>query len=335
MGWRSGNPAGCGGFLDKQFMLHADGIGMASKSIKDFLVGALVGIVSMMPGASGGIIAVIFGVYERLIADLADIRHKLLKDLRFIIPLGLGIVLGLLVCAVGIDALLQRWEIPMMFLFVALIAFQIPDIRKLSDDGTTEKPTNWNIALCAMGAVVMVLLVVPTLMGGTSSSISLMELDVVDIVLLFVIGVIIALSKIVPGMSGAAILLAIGLYTPLMNLIGDTSDLDLDVLVDKVSALIPIGLGLVVGVLGLSRVVDWFLRNHRRSTYFCILGMTLGSIVAVVVQAVDSMAESPVEWTMIAGIAVGIVAGLVIGYLISRVSSKYAEETMEGEHPAE
>ena len=308
---------------------------MGRKSIKDFLVGTLVGIVSMMPGASGGIIAVIFGVYERIIADLADIRGKLLKDLRFIIPLGLGVVFGLLVCAVGIDALMQRWEIPMMFLFVALIAFQIPDIRKLSDDGTTEKPTNWNLALCAMGAVVMVLLVVPTLMGGTSSSISLMELDVVDIVLLFVIGVIIALSKIVPGMSGAAILLAIGLYTPLMNLIGDTSDLDLDVLVDKVSALIPIGLGLVVGVLGLSRVVDWFLRNHRRSTYFCILGMTLGSIVAVVVQAVDSMAESPVEWTMIAGIAVGIVAGLVIGYLISRVSSKYAEETMEGEHPAE
>ena len=82
-------------------------------------------------------------------------------------------------------------------------------------------------------------------------------------------------------------------------------------------------------------MVDWFLRNHRRSTYFCILGMTLGSIVAVVVQAVDSMAGSPVEWTIIAGITVGIVAGLVIGYLISRVSSKYAEETIEGEHPAE
>ena len=49
---------------------------MASKSIKDFLVGTLVGIVSMMPGASGGIIAVIFGVYERIIADLADIRGK-------------------------------------------------------------------------------------------------------------------------------------------------------------------------------------------------------------------------------------------------------------------
>ena len=296
---------------------------MGSKSIKDFLVGTLVGIVSMMPGASGGIIAVIFGVYERIIADLADIRGKLLKDLRFIIPLGLGVVFGLLVCAVGIDALMQRWEIPMMFLFVALIAFQIPDIRKLSDDGTTEKPTNWNLALCAMGAVVMVLLVVPTLMGGTSSSISLMELDVVDIVLLFVIGVIIALSKIVPGMSGAAILLAIGLYTPLMDLVGS---MDMSVLMERIAALVPIGLGLIAGVLGLSRIVDYFFRTRRRSAYWCIMGITVGSVVTVVVQALQDM-----ETDMVPATAVCIVAGLVFGYVLSRVSSRYAEETIETE----
>ena len=59
---------------------------MSRKPLKDFLVGTLVGAMSMMPGASGGIIAVIFGMYERLMSDLADIRHKLLKDLGFIIP---------------------------------------------------------------------------------------------------------------------------------------------------------------------------------------------------------------------------------------------------------
>ena len=295
---------------------------MGSKSIKDFLVGTLVGIVSMMPGASGGIIAVIFGVYERIIADLADIRGKLLKDLRFMIPLGLGVVFGLLVCAVGIDALMQRWEIPMMFLFVALIAFQIPDIRKLSDEGTTEKPTNWNLALCAMGAIVMVLLVVPTLMGGTSSSISLMELDVVDIVLLFVIGVIIALSKIVPGMSGAAILLAIGLYTPLMNLVGG---LDMSVIMERAVAIVPLAVGFVVGAIGLAKIVDYFMRHNRRSTYYCILGMTIGSIVTVAVQAFQGLDGT----TMIVGSVVGIVIGLAFGYLLRKVSVKYAKETIE------
>ena len=262
---------------------------MGSKSVKDFLVGALVGIVSMMPGASGGIIAVIFGVYERLIADLADIRHKLLKDLRFIIPLGLGIVVGLLVCAVGINALLQQWEIPMMFLFVALIAFQIPDIVKLAKDGSEAKPTSLNYVVCAIGAIVMVLLVVPTLMGDSTSSISLVDMSATDIVLLFVIGVALAVSKIVPGLSGAAILLAIGLYTPLMDLVGG---LDMSIIMDRISAIAVIGVGIIVGVLGLSKVIDWFLANHRRSTYYCILGMTLGSVVAVVIQALYEIDRS-------------------------------------------
>lgn len=305
---------------------------MGSKSVKDFLVGALVGIVSMMPGASGGIIAVIFGVYERLIADLADIRHKLLKDLRFIIPLGLGIVVGLLVCAVGINALLQQWEIPMMFLFVALIAFQIPDIVKLAKDGSDAKPTSLNYVVCAIGAIVMVLLVVPTLMGDSASSISLVDMSATDIVLLFIIGVALAVSKIVPGLSGAAILLAIGLYTPLMDLVGG---LDMSIIMDRISAIAVIGVGIIVGVLGLSKVIDWFLTNHRRSTYYCILGMTLGSVVAVVVQALYEMSGTEVDAMMIVGIVVGIVVGLIIGYAISKVSSRYAEETIDGEVEAQ
>lgn len=67
---------------------------MVLKPLKDILVGALVGLVSMLPGASGATIAVIFGIYERLVSDLADIKHRLLKDLRFIILIFIGIVLG-------------------------------------------------------------------------------------------------------------------------------------------------------------------------------------------------------------------------------------------------
>ena len=149
--------------------------------MKDFLVGALVGIMSMMPGASGGTIAVIFGIYERLIADLADIRHKLLKDLRFIIPVGLGIVVGLLVCAVGIDALLQNWEVPMMFFFAVLILCQIPDIAEMANGEEDGRPTTWNIVACIVGIAVMVAFL---FVGSNDSGISLVELDAVDMVLL-------------------------------------------------------------------------------------------------------------------------------------------------------
>ena len=287
--------------------------------MKDFLVGALVGIMSMMPGASGGTIAVIFGIYERLIADLADIRHKLLKDLRFIIPVGLGIVVGLLVCAVGIDALLQNWEVPMMFFFAVLILCQIPDIAEMANGEEDGRPTTWNIAACIVGIAVMMAFL---FVGSNDSGISLVELDAVDMVLLFVVGVVIALSKVVPGLSGAAILLAIGLYTPLMNLVGG---LDMSVIMERAVAIVPLAVGFVVGAIGLAKIVDYFMKHNRRSTYYCILGMTIGSIVTVAVQAFQGLDGT----TMIVGSVVGIVIGLAFGYLLRKVSVKYAKETIE------
>ena len=296
---------------------------MIVKPAKDFLVGILVGVMSMMPGASGGIIAVIFGMYERLISDVADIRNRLLKDLRFIIPVGVGILVGLVVCAVGIDALLQNWEVPLMFFFAALILFQLPDLYRLcnSSDGTA-RPTSRNIVVCVIGFVVMLSFL---FIGSSESSVSLVDLDAVNVVLLFVIGVLIALSKIVPGLSGAAILLAIGLYTPLMDLVGG---MDMSVIIDRMTALIPLGLGLVVGVLGLSKVVDYFLKSYRRSTYFCIMGITVGSVVTVAVQAIQGLTGD-----MVLPSVVCIVIGLAFGYCLSLVSAKYAEETIS-EEPA-
>ena len=294
---------------------------MVGRSLKDFLVGTLVGIMSMMPGASGGIIAVVFGIYERLIADLADIRGRLFKDLRFIIPVGIGIVVGLLVCAVSIDALLQNWEVPMMFFFAALILYQMPDIRDMANGEGDGKPTTWNIAACIVGFLVMVAFL---FIGSTDSDISLIELDMVDIVLLFVVGVVIALSKIVPGLSGAAILLAIGLYTPLMDLVGG---LDMSVILERAVALVPIALGVVIGAIGLAKVVNHFMTNNRRSTYYCILGMTAGSVVTVTVQALQGLDGM----TMAAASIVGVLIGLAFGYVLRKVSVKYARETISTE----
>lgn len=294
---------------------------MVGKSSKDFLVGALIGIMSMMPGASGGIIAVIFGIYERLIADIADIRNRLLKDLHFIIPIGMGIVIGVVVCAVGIDALLQNWEVPMMFFFATLILYQMPDIRDMANSEGDRKPTVWNIAACAVGFLVMIAFL---FVGSSDSDVSLIDLDAVDLALLFVIGVVIALSKIVPGLSGAAILLAIGLYTPLMDLIGG---LDISVIAERAIAIIPIFLGIIIGAIGLAKIVNHFMTKNRRSTYYCILGMTAGSVVTVIIQAIQGLDGL----TMIAASVVGIAVGLAFGYVLRKVSVKYARETIPSE----
>ena len=87
------------------------------------------------------------------------------------------------------------------------------------------------------------------------------------------------------------------------------------------TALIQLGFGFIVGVLGMSKIVDHLLNRYRRSTYYCIMGIFLGSIVAV--QALQGLTED-----MILPSVVCITIGLAFGLFLSRVSAKYAEETI-------
>ena len=81
--------------------------------------------------------------------------------------------------------------------------------------------------------------------------------------------------------------------------------------------------GFIVGVLGMSKIVDHLLNRYRRSTCYCIMGITLGSIVTVAVQALQGLTED-----MILPSVVCIAIGLAFGFFLSRVSAKYAEETI-------
>ena len=279
---------------------------MVLKPLKDVLVGALVGLVSMLPGASGATIAVIFGIYERLVSDLADIRHRLLKDLRFIILIFIGIVLGMMVCAFGLEFLMDHIEVPTMFFFAALIVAQIPDIMKLGDDG--EPLSKWNITAFIVGFVIMIAF----LFLGDGNDVKLE--GITGTVLMVLVGITLAVSKLAPGVSGSTVLLALGLYAPFMHAL---TDMD-------IGYLLPILIGLVIGVLGFSKIVDHCMRNHKKSTYVMILGLTAGSVITVSVQAIMKLNGTE----MIAMSIAGIVIGLLLGIGLSKVASSYAKETI-------
>ena len=279
---------------------------MVLKPLKDILVGALVGLVSMLPGASGATIAVIFGIYERLVSDLADIRNRLLKDLRFIILIFIGIVLGMMVCAFGLEFLMDHIEVPTMFFFAALIVAQIPDIMKLGDDG--EPLSKWNITAFIVGFVIMIAF----LFLGDGNDVKLE--GITGTVLMVLVGIILAVSKLAPGVSGSTVLLALGLYAPFMHAL---TDMD-------IGYLLPILIGLVIGVLGFSKIVDHCMRNHKKSTYVMILGLTAGSVITVSVQAIMKLSGTE----MIAMSIAGIVIGLLLGIGLSKVASSYAKETI-------
>ena len=262
------------------------------EALRNALIGVITGIFMILPGASGATVTVLFGVYERLIRDVSKLTKYLREDLFFLLTLGAGGIVGVVVCSKGMDFLIDEYAIPLMFFFAALILIQLPDIWKESDDG--ERMTGYNIAAIIAGVAVMAVVL---FIGMQDFSLE----GNTGIIAMFLAGMIYAVCAISPGISGSTILLALGLYTALVEGIGN---LDF-------GAILPLAVGAVVGVLAFAKLMDHFFRNNRKSTYCVIFGLTLGSVITVVIEAVSQM-ESGQEYLIPCIIAV--VAGLVLGY---------------------
>ena len=259
------------------------------------------GIVSQLPGASGATIAVIFRIYERLVEDVADIRNKLLKDIRFLLVLGIGFLIGYWICARLLDVFIDEHYVPMLFFFGALILIQIPEIKGFADDG--EKYTMYNIAafLVAVAVMIAVFVVKETYVPG--------EVDT-GMAMMFVAGLIVAASFISQGISGSTILLVMGIYPAFIQALSDFN----------MKLLLPLGLGMIVGVLVFSRIIDHFMKNSRKSTYCAILGLTVGSVIVVFVEGLMKVDSDTVLVSVICA-----AAGLIFGYALLKAARIYSD----------
>jgi putative membrane protein len=275
----------------------------AAESVKNALVGVITGIFMMLPGASGATVTVVFGIYERLIHALTGIRN-IMADFRFLLTLGIGVLIGVLICAKGLDFIIDSYEVPLMFFFATLILVQIPDIKKQSDDGN--KVTSMNILAFAAGFLVMVGVLILGLTAGD-------QMESPGFIVLLLAGMVYVVCAISPGISGSTMLLALGLFTPVIEGIGDL----------ELGTLLPFGIGAVIGVILFAKIIDRCVTEHRKSTYFAILGLTFGSVVTVIIDAALKIDGDDI----LPACALCAVLGVILGYgmhLFSRyyVSSK-------------
>jgi putative membrane protein len=283
-------------------------MGSATARIKQFLIGILVGIASMLPGISGAIVAVCFGIYERLVKDLADIVHQVRKDFMFLLVVGCGILIGMVVIAFGLNYMGDNARMASMFLFLGLIAGQIPTLYYTTEP-KTGKPSRYNYAALAIGVIIMG----SFLLIGTGKD-QILSHDLTSYLYMVFVGIFLAISKLAPGISGSTVLLVFGLFYPLVNAL---TGFDM-------ALLLPLGIGLLIGLLGFSKVINYALTKHRRSTYFMILGLTIGSIVTIAYDTVPDI-------TCLSDVIIGVIT-LAIGILISlwfmRLGNNNSEEIL-------
>lgn len=267
---------------------------------KNIYRGMLMGASDVIPGVSGGTIAVLLGIYDRLIAAINGIFSKDWKNqLGFLIPLAIGVGVAVLLLSHLIEWLFEHYAGPTQFFFLGLIIGILPYLFREADAKRTFGVKHY-ITL-VIGAIIVGSMVF--LQAGEPGVIENMSMS--TYILLFFSGMLASGAMIVPGISGSFMLLVIGVYPTIISAI---SNLQLDIIAVT-------GVGIVIGILVMSKIINFFLQNYRHVTFALIIGLVIGSIFVVYPGF-----SGPTSFILLS--VATFAAGLLVAYILSRVEYK-------------
>ncbi len=280
------------------------------KNIMLVIKGFIMGIGNIIPGVSGGTLALTLGIYEKFIEAISHFFDKLKENIKFLVPIFIGIGLSLLTMSNVITEAFEHYPVPTAFLFMGLVIGGIPMLsNKVKKSKERKQVSSYIIALITF-ALVIVLAFSDQLFGSGLSDVTLKNLDLTGYILLFLVGVVAAATMVIPGVSGSLVLMLLGYYLPVVNTIKDLTHFNN--IVDNCLILIPFGLGVVVGIVVIAKIIEWLLKKYEAKTYFGVLGFIIASIIAIPVSVYNEYGT--LSYSLVEGIIAIIL--LVVGYLI-------------------
>ena len=226
--------------------------------------GILIGSTMLIPGVSGGSMAMILGIYDRLIESVSDFFKDMKRNFLFLFLFVLSAGVGMLLLARPILALLESYPKAMGFFFIGAVAGGISAVY------TQAQVTvfSWKYILYIAAGMAMVAMLS---MFPTKDIMLTMEGENYSTAFLLAAGVVAAAALILPGISISYLLLVMGLYHELMWAI---SELDM-------AFLVPMGLGLLGGIILLTKGLKFFMTRYPQVSYLTILGFVIGSLAEV------------------------------------------------------
>lgn len=225
------------------------------------LKGVIIGGTMLVPGVSGGSMAMILGIYDRLISAVSSFTKRKKENLAFLVIFSLGGILGILVFANPLLRLIERYPMPMLYFFLGAVAGGIPLIVKQSG----AKRLSWRSCLYLILGLLVVSLFAFIPSGSFQSE---MNAGPASFLLLAAAGVISAAALVLPGISISYLLLLMGIYDEMMRAVSEF----------YLPFLLPLAAGLVLGILLITKGLEYAMTRHPHPTYFIILGFILGSI---------------------------------------------------------
>ena len=258
------------------------------KFLVDVIKGALVGIANVIPGVSGGTMMVSMGIYEKIIGVVNNLFKDIKKSILTLLPIGIGLVLGVAVFSFVIPFCLEEFPFPTCFCFIGLILGGVPAIIKPAKDSLEKEGKKISFVHIIIFAALFALAVGMAAMNETETNSANFDLNPVFMVIMFAVGVISAATMVIPGVSGSLVLMILGFYGGIMSsisgFISSVLAFDWSLIFHYTGILAPFGIGVIVGIFAVAKLIEWLFAKYPSYTYGGILGLIVASPVAIIIK---------------------------------------------------
>ena len=275
--------------------------------IKNILKGMVIGIANVIPGVSGGTMMVAMGIYDKLIHCITHLFSEFKKNVMFLAPIAVGMVLAIIGSSFTIEKMFESFPFQTSLLFVGLVVGGLPAMWK-NVKGREVKAGH--IITCVL---FLALVVGMALLGETEGNAVNLSFNLANVAKLFAVGVIAAATMVIPGVSGSMVLLLLGYYNPILSSINGfiraALSFDMPSIMTGVGILAPFGIGMVVGVFAIAKLIEIIFNKFPLYAYWGIIGLIVASPFAI-------LAMGSFGAITVVSIATGIVA-LAVGFVIA------------------
>lgn len=235
------------------------------------------GIVNVIP-VSSGTVSLIIGVFERFINSIKSLNLKAFKllfkgefskfakmtDFKFLITLIIGITAGMILTAISLKAIFKKYEVYAYAFFIGLIIASVVYVLSMIGKKSTK----------------MILLMIVATVASFFLSIKSNPYPNDNFIYLMLCGVVGSLGMMVPGISGSHLMMVMGNYelivTQAIPQIAKLSTWGQGMMI-----LLPFLVGAVIGIISVSYLLSWLMKEYRNETLSVLSGFMIGSLPVV------------------------------------------------------
>ena len=279
--------------------------------IKSFFKGVVIGIANIVPGVRRGTMMVSMGIYDKLIHCITHLFSEFKKSVLFLLPIAVGMVAAIAASSFGLTYLFENLPIQTNLLFVGLILGGLPAIWK-NVKGNSVKAGH--VLACVL---FFVLVVGMAAMGESEGASADLSFSLGNVAVLLMVGVITSATMVIPGVSGSMVLMLMGFYYPVLNAIKDffkdLAALNIDGILRGCGILIPFGIGVVVGIFGIAKLVEIIFEKFPLYAYWAIIGLIVSSPIAILLMGTFPAVTVLSAVTGVIALGVGIVIAMKLG----------------------